>query len=155
MKNKRVYVDTSVFGGVFDPEFDKASQEFFDQVRDGRFILVTSVLVRDELEPAPNQVRDHFENLKPFMEEVDITPDALRLQEAYLKAEVVSRKWEDDALHVAVATAAGCGMIISWNFKHIVHYDKIPLYDAVNVLQGFDKINIFSPSEVIAYDENI
>jgi hypothetical protein len=90
--------------------------------------------------------------LKPLIEEVDVSPDAVGLQEAYLRAEVVSRKWEDDALHVAIATVAGCGMIVSWNFKHIVHYDKIPLYDAVNVLQGYDEISIFSPSEVIEYE---
>ena len=152
MKNNRVYVDTSVFGGVFDPEFEKPSKKFFDQVRLGRFILVTSALVRDEIEPAPDLVKRHFEDLKPLIEEVNVSPDAVRLQEAYLRAEVVSRKWEDDALHVAIATVAGCGMIVSWNFKHIVHYEKIPLYDAVNVLQGYDEISIFSPSEVIEYE---
>lgn len=31
----RIYVDTSVFGGVFDNEFDLASQKFFDQVKRG------------------------------------------------------------------------------------------------------------------------
>ena len=38
-----------------------------------------------------------------------------------------------DALHVAQATVASCRVIVSWNFKHIVHFAKIPLYNAVNV----------------------
>ena len=29
----RVYADTSVFGGVFDEEFEDASRAFFDQIR--------------------------------------------------------------------------------------------------------------------------
>ena len=43
-------------------------------------------------------------------------------------------------------------LIVSWNFKHIVHYQKIPMYNAVNVLHGFPEISIYSPSEVIDYE---
>jgi len=67
-------------------------------------------------------------------------------------------KWLDDALHVALASISGCDGIVSWNFKHIVHYQKIPRFNAVNVLQGYKEIMIYSPLEVIDYgrdDENI
>ena len=37
------------------------------------------------------------------------------------------------------------------NFKHIVHYNKIPLYNAVNTLKGYKEILIHSPLEVIEY----
>jgi hypothetical protein len=33
MLTLRVYADTSVFGGCFDPEFEKASEQFFHEVR--------------------------------------------------------------------------------------------------------------------------
>ena len=37
----RVYADASVYGGVFDEEFEVASQAFFDNVRsDGLLSLV-------------------------------------------------------------------------------------------------------------------
>ena len=32
MSSLRVYVDTSVFGGVYDAEFELASRRFFEQV---------------------------------------------------------------------------------------------------------------------------
>ena len=44
----RVYADTSVFGGVFDLGIDRASLEFFEQIGQGRFELVTSNVVADE-----------------------------------------------------------------------------------------------------------
>ena len=44
-------------------------------------------------------------------------------------------------------------MIVSWNFKHIVHFDKIKGYNAVNMLKGYQLIDIRSPSEVIDYEE--
>ncbi len=62
-------------------------------------------------------------------------------------------KSSDDALHVALATVSGCSLIVSWNFKHIVHFEKIPLYNAINAVNGFANIAIFSPLEVIKYED--
>ncbi|MGH8559463.1 MAG: hypothetical protein ACRESZ_18845 [Methylococcales bacterium] len=45
-------------------------------------------------------------------------------------------------------------MIVSWNFKHIVHFDKIPKYNAVNALKGYRAIELFSPSQVIDYGDS-
>jgi predicted nucleic acid-binding protein len=149
----RVYADTSVFGGVFDEEFADASQTFFDQVRDGRFHLVTSAIVQEEMGEAPVEVRAFFDELLALVEIVDISVDAQKLQKAYLNAGILTPKWEADALHVALATTAGCSLIVSWNFRHIVHFEKIPLYNAVNVLTGHPEIAIYSPLEVIAYED--
>ena len=38
----RVYVDTSVFGGVFDEEFSDPSKDFFTQADSGIFDIVIS-----------------------------------------------------------------------------------------------------------------
>jgi hypothetical protein len=52
-----------------------------------------------------------------------------------------------------LATIAGCDVIVSWNFRHIVHYDRIPLYNAINALAGRPAIAIHSPAEVVPYEE--
>lgn len=49
----------------------------------------------------------------------------------------------------ALATVAGCPLIVSWNFRHIVHFEKVPLYNAVNVLHRRMALEIRSPLEVI------
>lgn len=152
MRNVRTYVDTSVFGGVFDEEFEKPSKTFFDQIKGGQFNLVVSAVVQEEMIPSPQSVRDFFEEMLPYMEIANISTDALELRNAYLDAKIVSNKYSDDALYVALATVSGCSLIVSWNFKHIVHYEKIPLYNAVNVLRGYDQIAIYSPLEVIKYE---
>ena len=58
MMNKplRVYADTSVYGGVFEEEFEAPSRIFFGQVRAGLFHLVTSPLLERELVHAPKEV---------------------------------------------------------------------------------------------------
>ena len=152
----RVYVDTSVFGGAFDEEFRTPSQEFFAQGRAGRFELVVSSLVEDELALAPSVVRALFEETAARdATYVDITAEADRLQEWYIQHSVLTARWGDDALHVAIATVSGCSALVSWNFRHIVHYGRIPLFNAVNVLHGYGPIAIHSPSEVIRYEEDV
>lgn len=151
----RVYADTSVFGGVFDSEFERSTQEFFQQLGEGRFRLVTSVLVRDELSLAPREVQDFFREVCQEAEIVDVTAEALLLQRAYVEAKVLTDKWRADALHVALATVAGCSLILSWNFKHIVHFQKIPLYNAINRLNGYSEMGIYSPLEVIEREEEV
>jgi hypothetical protein len=84
----------------------------------------------------------------------ELTQEVLELRNAYLSAGVVTSKSIDDAAHVALATNSGCHMIVSWNFKHIVHFEKIPKYNAVNILKGYSSIEIFSPSQVIDYGDS-
>ena len=149
----RVYADTSVFGGVFDEEFDRASSAFFKEVQDGRFVLITSDVVREEISAAPPKVQAYFEKMLAYGEITEIQAEALALREAYLREEILSLKYATDALHVALATVSNAKMIISWNFKHIVNFQKIPLYNAVNKLKGYDSIDIYSPQEVIENED--
>ena len=154
MKRPRIYADTSVFGGVFDNEFRAPSEGFFEEIRKGRFSLVTSAVVQAEIYPAPQQVKELFEEMLAIAELIDITEEAISLRDAYLETKIVSANYSDDALHVALATVSECSLIVSWNFRHIVHFEKIPLYNAVSTLHGYKGIAIFSPLEVIHYEED-
>lgn len=62
----RIYADTSVYGALFDQDFDKATTLFFDQVRCGRFDLVLSRIVLDEMLGAPQQVRTALRHTGPM-----------------------------------------------------------------------------------------
>ena len=150
----RVYADTSVYGGVFDEEFAVPSRRFFDRVREGRFRLVVSALVEDELVLSPIEVREWFGLFRPDAEAVAIDSDALALRQAYLNAGIVTPQSSNDALHVALATVSGCSLIVSWNFRHIVHYQKVPRYNAVNTLHRRSTLEIRSPSEVIEDEQD-
>jgi hypothetical protein len=70
-----------------------------------------------------------------------------------LDANIITPKSKDDATYVALASVYRCNMIVSWNFKHIVHFEKISKYNAVNTINGYGYLGIFSPSEVIKYDD--
>ena len=149
----RIYVDISVFGGVFDSEFTTPSQRLFEEIETGRFTLVSSAIVQAEIEPAPKSIQTLFYKFVAYAEVVPVEASALQLQQKYLEAGIVTVKSFNDALHVAIATVSECDLIVSWNFKNIVHFDKIPKYNAINMLNGYRQINIYSPLEVIQYED--
>ncbi len=116
-----------------------------------RIYVDTSAIVEAEIEPAPNHIKDFFKKYAKLAEVASANEEALSLQQQYIISGVVTPKSLNDALHVAIATIAKCDLIVSWNFKHIVHFDKIPKYNAVNTLHGYSQIGIYSPLEVIEY----
>jgi len=151
----RVYVDTSVFGGARDEEFQDASLRFLDRVRNGDYRLLVSPITYGELEGAPAAVRQLVAELPDVVfEHVPTTDEAHELARAYIAAGALGAASLDDALHVATATVAGADLILSWNFRHIVNYDRIRKFNAVNLMKGYQSISVCSPLEVAYGDED-
>ena len=149
-KPLRVYADTSVFGGCFDDEFKAERVRFFEEVRQGQFVVVISNVTLDELELAPDPVRGVLGGLPPEQVEiVSTSPESEGLRNAYLEAAVVGPASSNDAAHIAVATVSNVDIVVSWNFKHIVHFEKIGGYEGVNSLRGYRSPRIYSPREVV------
>ena len=150
MKQTRVCVDTSVIGGCFDKEFAKESLALVQAAREGRIVLLLSDLLVDELAKARPEIQNALSDLLPnAYEEVSGGEESERLRDAYLKAGVVGPQHAADAEHIALATVSGADIVLSWNFKHIVHWDKIRGFNAVNLREGYPPIEIRSPQEVI------
>jgi hypothetical protein len=150
MPPMRLYCDTSVFGGCFDEEFSEASNRLFELVREGAFRLVLSETTTDELDRAPDRVQALVNSLPPgSVEYIEQTQEIENLCMAYIHSGVVGPSSRSDAAHIAAASVARVDLIVSWNFKHIVHFEKIRGYHGVNLLMGYLAIPIFAPPEVI------
>lgn len=59
---------------------------------------------------------------------------------------------QSDAQHIAVATINEAGVLVSWNFKHIVNLQRIRTYNQVNERQGYRPLEIRTPREVLDYE---
>ena len=152
MKKLRIYVDTSVIGGCFDPEFRLWSEALMEDFRQGRRIAVISEVVATEIAPAPEFVKSlHEELLGLPAEVVEVDEDAVSLVQRYIERSVLGQRFLNDMLHIALATIAEVDVLVSWNFRHIVRLDKIRLFNAVNLEQGYKPLTIYSPREVISY----
>jgi len=154
MKILRIYVDTSVIGGCFDIEFATWSLTLMNDFRKGRYKVVLSEVVAAEIGEAPEAVQRQYAELLSFSPEyIEVTEEALALADAYQRKGILPAKFEDDMLHIALATIAEVDVLVSWNFRHIVHLDKIRLFNAVNLELGYKPLQIYSPREVSGYEE--
>lgn len=151
---QRFYIDTSVFGGMFDKEFETETKLLFEKVKQGEIICVYSNLTESELSNAPEKVRKFFENIPDNLKEkLTVTPDALILAETYVKEKVVGETSLDDCVHIATATINKVDLLVSWNFKHIVNVYRIRGYNSINLKLGYPALNIHSPKEIVGYED--
>ncbi|HZF10619.1 MAG TPA: hypothetical protein VFE33_17675 [Thermoanaerobaculia bacterium] len=152
MKKLQIYLDTSVLGGCFEPQFAPWSNGLISDFRAGTFTPILSALLEAELRRAPEPVRAVYHELLALVgEAVPVGDEALDLLAAYEARTVLSPRFRSDMLHIALATVAEVDVLVSWNFKHIVRFDKIRLFSGVNLEQGYKPLSISSPREVTTY----
>lgn len=153
MERQRFYFDTSVFGGVYDIEFEESSIQLFEKVKLGQIICVYSDLTEGELFEAPEKVRKFFNNLeKESLEIVFVNDEAVKLARRYIDENVIGKTSFDDCVHIALATIHKVDILVSWNFKHIVNIYRIRGYNSVNLRAGYKILEIRSPKDIIGYE---
>lgn len=149
-----LYLDTSVFGAMFDTEplgRKEKTRMFFRGAEKRQDILYISDVVLDEIARAPEYLRASLEEVVSQVRPLVLPepPEALMLAEAYVAARVVPPRFRDDARHVAIASVARIDALISWNFKHLVNLRRKRLVYSVNVRLGYPLIEVVSPEEVL------
>ncbi|KAF5415306.1 MAG: hypothetical protein C5S48_06290 [Candidatus Methanogaster sp.] len=152
MKITRIYVDTSVIGGCCDFEFKEWSEGLLADFELGVGSLVLSSLTDAEIRDAPDEVKRVYKKFRDCEHEfLDLDAESIELAEAYIDRGILSPNYRADARHIAMATVADVDILVSWNFRHIVHFDKILQFNAVNLERGYKTIAIYSPMEVTTY----
>jgi len=106
MKQIRIYVDTSVIGGCFDPEFQSWSNGLIEDFRKRVFRLVLSDVTAAEVAFAPEAVRELYSELLSFAESLSVTEEALSVLTAYESHGVIGARFRNDMLHIALASVA-------------------------------------------------
>jgi predicted nucleic acid-binding protein len=151
----RVYLDTSVVGGYFDDEFEAVTKLFFERIFNKDFLVYFSEISEAELSLAPNFVKELKLKIPiDCYRHLDLDYESQELAETYLKEKILGQASLDDAYHIAIATVNRLDVLVSWNFKHIVNYDKIKLFNSVNLRLGYPMIEIRSPKEFVRYENN-
>jgi len=153
MEPLRVYLDTSVFGGYYDDEFSLLTALFFDAIFARAVIPLISDTLVAEMTAAPANVRELLQCVLPQCERLILTPETIRLQQVYPRANVVTPKYADDALHMAQATVARAQVLASWNFRHLVNPNKTRQFNGVNVIEGFDFLVIMTLMDISKLSE--
>jgi len=84
------------------------------------------------------------EIIQEGVEQIRINDEAIDLRDAYIDTGIVTQRYGDDAMHVALATLARIDVIASWNFRHLVNPSQIRAFNGINVMQGYGPVVILT-----------
>jgi len=146
----RIYLDTSILSAYWDdrdPGRKAKTREFWQQLYSYEVFVSVMTIAEVERHPEETHRAEILNLLRPFTA-LSVTAEAEALADEYVGREVFPRAARADALHVAVATVHGVGIIVSWNFRHMVKLRTRQLLAAINPLLGYPVLQIVSPLEV-------
>jgi predicted nucleic acid-binding protein len=133
--------------------FAEWSNKLFDLVKSGQVIAIISEVTTSEVEPAPIEIKNKLKELpSQFVEFIERTEESEFLASKYIENNAISKNFQEDALHIALATINKADVLVSWNFRHIVNLRRIHLYNSINLMNDYQQIEIRTPREVIEND---
>ena len=131
MKKLKVYLDTSVISHLDQldaPEKMKETKKLWEILKDKELYEVyISDVVLEEINRCKEGKRRILLNYLYDMEynEIETNDSIVELAEKIIDFGILKQKSYDDCRHIASAILAGCDIITSWNFKHIVNVKTV------------------------------
>ena len=160
MRVPKIYLETTIFNfpiAIDAPQYQADTKQLFADIKEGKYIPFTSEYVTRELEAAVDTLREHrLRLIEDYgVKVIPASDEARKLAAAYINAGIIPPSYGTDAFHLAAATVAGLDFIVSLNFRHIVKRKTILETEMINFREGYKKIGIYSPMEVVDYAENL
>jgi predicted nucleic acid-binding protein len=158
LKPLKIYLETTVFNFYFAedaPDKRQDTAQLFNEINEGKYIPYTSDYVLQELLKAEEPKKTEMVNLIEKYKVKFLEPDknAEILADKYVSEDIIPEKFRVDGIHIAMATINDLDIIVSYNFRHIVKLRTIIGTESINLREGYKRIGIFSPTEVIENEE--
>ena len=145
----KIYLDTTIISALFDsrtPERMAQTQHFWEHIND--YSIFVSELVIDEIKAASQPLQSKMlEKISTFTS-LSITDDAKNLTDLYIKNGIFPEKYSDDALHAALASINQIGILLSWNYTHLVKLKTRRMVALINTINDYNPIEIITPLEL-------
>lgn len=159
MKKTKLYLDTSVPSFLFaddSQEKQEATIRFWDILRLGIYDVVISDILLLEISkceaPLGQKLEDKLAEI--ILEIVSVNEDVFVLARKYVDETIIPQQYQDDAMHIALATYHEADALISWNFKHMVNLKTIRGINGINRMLGFKELEILTPQSWIQEETN-
>lgn len=154
----RLYLDTSVFGALFDREIPRRvemTRLLLDSIIKGKNTGMISNVVLEEIQRAPGDLKEKIlEKIRKVpLEIISEDETSADLLEIYEKGSFIRRTARLDLRHLAVSVINGADAVVSWNFRDIVNVRTRRAVHSINLRLGLSLIEIVSPEEVTEYEE--
>ena len=123
-----------------------------EHLNEGKYDIVLSSVVADEINKCTQQKQDILYNLLEEIEHTNIeTNETIEaIANEIIKLDILKQKHRDDCLHIGSAIYGDSDCIISWNFRHLVNFKTIKGVRVVTGILNYKTIDIMSPTMVIS-----
>lgn len=153
---QKVYLETSIVSYyAARPSRDlviAARQEITHEiwpVLQDNFDIYISALVIQEVSRGDKDAAKKRLHAVAHIPALEITQKAQEVAQSLINENAVSPEFEEDALHIAVASINGMDFLLTWNFSHINNaFKKSKIIRAIEK-QGFIPPEICSPDEFL------
>lgn len=148
----KLYLETSVINFLFAddvPDKMRITKEFFKIIN--KFKIFISDIVLLEIESAPENKKQRLlevVNKYPF-KALKSSEEIEKIANIYMEANIIPRKFYNDALHIAIATKYEMDALVSWNLTHIVKLKTKINIREINKNLKLKEIIICTPEEII------
>ena len=159
MKKTKLYLDTSVPSFLFaddSPEKREVTIQFWEILKLGLYEIIISDILLTEISRSETPSSQELENklAEIVVEIISVNEDIFSLAQKYIEEGIIPQKYQDDALHIALAAYNGADALISWNFKHMVKLKTIRGVNGINRMLGLKELEILTPQSWIQEDNN-
>ena len=158
MKRLKVYLDTSVVSYLYQEDAPEKMQDtlsLWELFKQGVYEVCVSDIVFREIdrcsEEKLNILLDYLDQIE--YHEVETDSNTIELAGKFIDFGILKKKSFDDCQHIAAAILAGCDVIISWNFKHIVNVKTIRGIKAITTYEGYKDLMIYPPSALLEEED--
>ena len=158
MRKQKIYLDTSVVSYLHQedaPEKMKDTLKLWEILKKGRYEVCISNIVMNEIQECGEE---KLHRLLDYLNQIDYTmvkadEDTVELAGKFIDFGILRQKSFDDCQHIAAAILAGCDIISSWNFKHIVNVKTARGVKTITTLEGYKDLMIYPPSALLVEED--
>jgi hypothetical protein len=150
-----IYIETTIpsyyYNSRQDAELKVLSQwtrEWWDDRRH-EYNLVTSAAVIDELSGGNHPLKAEKLGLLDGIPLLPITKHVTDIAQVYVARKAMPDDPKGDALHLALASVYKCDMLLSWNCRHIVNYNKAGHLKELNSGMSLAVPTLLTPLELL------
>lgn len=85
---------------------------------------------------------------------IETDEDTVELAEKFIDFGILKQKSFDDCQHIAAVILAGCDIITSWNFKHIVNVRTVRGVKVITTMEGYKDLLIYPPTVLLESEDD-
>lgn len=159
MRKLKVYLDTSVVSYLYQVDAPEKMQNTLDLWKLFKNkvyeVYISDIVIREISGCNEKKLKillDYLDQIDYNIIETD--EDTVELAGKFIDFGILKQKSFDDCQHIAAAILAGCDIITSWNFKHIVNVKTVRGVKVITTLEGYKDLLIYPPSVLIESEDD-